>query len=149
MSTSDWVLVANLGAVVVAAIAILAGLRGVQVQMRNTTFLEYTERYNTIMSALPFYARQPGSGFDVMALSADKQTELFETYRAYFNLCWEEQWLRKLKRIDSKTWKVWTLSMRQVMDYPGFDEAWRVLRPEYQPYGTFVAFFEGIRAMPS
>ena len=61
MTTTQWIAIASLATVIVSALAIAAGLKGVRDQMRITVFLTYTERYAKIMRDMPFEAREPGA----------------------------------------------------------------------------------------
>ena len=61
-------------------------------------------------------------------------------FREYLNLCSEEMWLHKNRRIDRQTWTVWEHGMRQVARFPSFLEAWQVLSVEYEYYGDFQRF---------
>ena len=145
MNIADWVLLANVAAVLVAAAAIVYSVRGLSEQFQMTTFLEYTKRYGQIMAMLPFDARHPHSDFRLADVSEEERNDFLKTYRDYFNLCWEEWWLREKKKIDEATWAVWVEAMRQTMDFPCFDEAWDALKSEYDPYGDFWSWFKGVR----
>lgn len=128
-----------------SAAAIIYSVRGLSEQFQMTTFLEYTKRYGQIMASLPFEARQPDSDFGLSRLSEEERGDFLKTYRDYFNLCWEEWWLHGMNKIDHTTWGVWVEAMRQTMDFPCFDEAWKALKSEYDPYGDFWIWFEGVR----
>ena len=80
MNIADWVLLANVAAVLVAAAAIAYSVRGLSEQFQMTTFLEYTKRYGQIMSKLHFAARQPHSDFRLAELSTDKRGDSLKTY---------------------------------------------------------------------
>jgi hypothetical protein len=145
VTSTDWILVANFAAVAVAAAAIWFSIRSLRNQIQVSTFLEYTKRYNKVMARLPYEARKPTGHFRVEELSSSQQQEFFSTYRDYLNICWEETWLSQNDRIDKETWKLWKESIRQTMDFPGFDDAWQELRSEYEPYGEFASFIEDQR----
>lgn len=65
---------------------------------------------------------------------------MLEAFREYFNLCSEEMWLYKHRRIDRETWNIWEQGMRQVARFPSFLEAWQVLNIEYEYYDDFQRF---------
>jgi hypothetical protein len=88
----------SLAAVVVSALAIVAGLKGVRDQMRVTVFLEYTERYARIMQNMPYEAREPGSGYQLASQSSEERHRVLAVFREYLNLCSEEKWLHDQKR---------------------------------------------------
>jgi hypothetical protein len=143
MTLADWVLIANLVTVVVAAVAIWVSVRGLNGQMQMTTFIEYTSRFSRIASSLPFDARQPGSTFTPASLTKREYESFLSTYREYFNLCWEEWWLYGQERIDPETWGVWKDCMRQTMAFPGAVHAWNELESEYKSDPNFFGFFKG------
>jgi hypothetical protein len=131
---------ASLAAVVVSALAIVAGLKGVRDQMRVTVFLEYTERYAKIMQNMPYQAREPGSGYQLASQSSEERYRVVAVFREYLNLCSEEKWLHDQKRIDRPTWKIWECGMQDVARFPSFREAWSLLEPEYTGYKDFQNF---------
>ena len=140
MTATQWIVIASLAAVVVSAVAIVAGLKGVRDQMRVTVFLEYTERYAKIMQSMPYAAREPGSGYRLAAQSEEERRRVLTVFREYLNLCSEEKWLRDRKRIDGPTWKIWEQGMLDVARFPPFREAWTLLEPEYSGYREFQLF---------
>jgi hypothetical protein len=142
MTATQWIVIASIAAVVVSAIAIVAGLKGVRDQMRVTVFLEYTERYAKIMQNMPYAARDPGSGYRLAEQSEEERHRVLAVFREYLNLCSEEKWLRDRKRIDRPTWKIWEQGMLDVARFPPFSEAWSLLEPEYSAYGDFQLFIK-------
>jgi len=140
MNTTQWIASASVAAVVISALAIAAALKGVRDQLRVTIFLTYTERYSKIMNEVPFEARQPGSGYRLTSRPDDERTRVLEAFREYFNLCSEEMWLYKHRRIDRETWNIWEQGMRQVARFPSFLESWQVLNIEYEYYDDFQRF---------
>jgi hypothetical protein len=146
MTTDQWLVVANLGTVVVAVVTVFLGLKGVRDQLRTATFLAYTKRYGKIMRRLPFDARRPGSKFHLHELSEPERENVLAAYQDYINLCSEEWWLAGLGRVDKRTWNVWKGSISQVMRHPCFDEIWGELEHEYAAFPEFVAFMNGLRA---
>lgn len=140
MTATQWITVASLAAVVVSALAIVAGLTGVRDQMRVTVFLEYTERYSEVMQNMPYAAREPGSGYQLSSQSDEERQRVLGVFREYLNLCSEEKWLHDQKRIDHPTWKIWETGMQDVARFPSFHEAWSLLELEYAGYEDFQNF---------
>jgi hypothetical protein len=140
MNSTQWIASASIAAVVVSASAIAAALRGVRDQLRTSVFLTYTERYSKVMNEVPFEARQPGSGYRLASRPEDERIRVLGAFREYFNLCSEEMWLHKHRRIDHETWSVWEQGMRQVARFPSFLEIWQILGAEYDYYGDFQHF---------
>jgi len=120
----------QVGAVIVATIAVAVGLKGVRDQLRLSVFLAYTERYANIMRDMPFEAREPGSGYRLSARPDKERHQVLSIFREYLNLCSEESWLHDHHKIDHPTWDVWVRGMRDPAHFPCFREAWEVLAPE-------------------
>lgn len=140
MTTDQWIAVASIAAVVVAAIAIVAALKGVRDQLQVTVFLTYTDRYAKAMHDLPFEARRPGSEYRIAVLPVNERASVLSAYREYFNICSEEIWLHQRRRIDHATWAVWEKGMQQVARFPCFIEAWESLSFEYEYFDAFRDF---------
>jgi hypothetical protein len=143
MTTTQWIAVASVAAVVVSAFAIAAALKGVRDQLRVTVFLTYTERYAKIMNGVPFEARRPGSKYRLNLQPADERDRVLSAFREYFNLCSEEMWLYEHRRIDQATWRIWERGIQQVAQFPSFWEAWEFLSCEYDYYEKFQEFVTG------
>jgi hypothetical protein len=140
MTATQWIVIASLAAVIVSALAIVAGLKGVRDQLRVTIFLEYTERYSKVMQNMPYMAREPGSGYQLASHSEEERRRVLAVFREYLNLCSEEKWLHDQKRIDGPTWKIWEQGMLDVARFPPFREAWSLLQTEYGGYRDFQFF---------
>jgi hypothetical protein len=91
MTTTQWIAIASLAAVVVSAFAIFAGLKSVRDQLRITIFLEYTRRYSKIMQHMPFEAREPGGHYSLASKSEDERYRILSVFREYLNMCSEEK----------------------------------------------------------
>lgn len=135
---------ANVAAVAVGAVAIIAALNGVRNELWMITFAEYTRRYDTIMNELPFEARHPGGDFLLDRLQSSERTRVLGTVRRYLNLCSEELYLRKRKKIDRQTWSIWQTGIKDTMRLPGFTGAWDLLRVEYDYFPEFCAFMDNL-----
>lgn len=140
MTATQWIVIASLAAVIVSALAIVAGLKGVRDQLRVTIFLEYTERYSKVMKSMPYMAREPGSGYQLTSQSEEERRRVLAIFREYLNLCSEEKWLHDQNRIDEPTWKIWEQGMLDVARFPSFGEAWSLLQSEYSGYRDFQVF---------
>ena len=112
MTAAQWITVASLAAVVVSALAIVAGLRSVRDQLRVTIFLEYTKRYSEIMQHMPFEAREPGGLYRLASQSKEERHRVLSVFREYLNMCSEEKWLHDHRRIDHATWRIWERGMQ-------------------------------------
>ena len=90
MTAAQWITVASLAAVVVSALAIVAGLKSVRDQLRMAIFLEYTKRYSKIMQHMPFEARQPRGRYK-LASQPENEHRILSAFREYLNMCSEEK----------------------------------------------------------
>jgi hypothetical protein len=146
VSAADWGIAASVAAVVVSAIAVVVALKGVRDQLRTATFLAYTERYGKIMAHVPYAARRPGSDYRLDKVAMQERIDVLSAFRDYFNLCSEELFLHSIGRIDGKTWQIWRLGIKQVMEFPCYEETWKELGPEYEYYRDFVRFMADLHA---
>ncbi|HEU0283278.1 MAG TPA: hypothetical protein VFQ99_05800 [Gallionella sp.] len=102
MSNSDWI---NLGSaiatflgVVVAAVAIWLQMKKLNNQLLIQQFSEYTKRYQEIILHFPETINEPTFDF-----AADQNRNCTMRYmRAYFDLCFEEWYLKQRELIDCK-----------------------------------------------
>lgn len=140
MTSTQWIVVASLAAVVVSALAIFAGLNSVRDQLRITVFLEYTKRYSKIMQHVPFEAREPGGHYRLASQSESERFRILSVFREYLNMCSEEKWLHDHRRIDHATWRIWVHGMRDAACLPSFRDAWQILYQEYGAYADFQDF---------
>jgi hypothetical protein len=140
MTAAQWITVASVTAVVVSALAIVAGIKSVRDQLRIAIFLEYTKRYSKIMQHMPFEAREPGGSYTLSSQPEDERRRILSVFREYLNMCSEEKWLHDHRRIDHATWRIWERGMQDTASFPSFRDAWKVLCPEYDAYTDFQNF---------
>ena len=81
MTAGQWITTASVAAVVVSALAILAGLKSVRDQLRIAIFLEYTKRYSKIMHGMPYEAREPGSGYELGSQPEEERHRVLAIFR--------------------------------------------------------------------
>jgi hypothetical protein len=142
MSANEIIAIAAVGTLLVTAMAVLVTLKGVRDELWLQTFAEYTRRYVECVRELPPEARDPAADFALDALEGPERHRILNAARLYVNLCSEEHYLHDRKRIDSETWDIWALGMRDAFRLPWFRSAWRALRHEYEPYIDFCIFFD-------
>lgn len=130
--------------VLVAALAICVGLRGVKKQMFVAVFNQYTQRYANIMDGLPAGTRDPKSKITLEDLDEKKRQEVLRVGRRYFNLCSEEMWLAQKGHLDQTTWGIWETGIRQTMRLQSMSDAWEELESEYEYFGEFHEFMNEI-----
>lgn len=141
MTAADWI---QLGIFAVTGFALAMSLRSVRDQLWLQTFSEYTRRYLDILDSLPEEARVPDESLDPNELRPAERRKLLISLRRYFNLCSEEFYLRKRKRIDAETWRIWESGIQATMRLPTFRNGWTILGPEYAYFAGFHAFMEDV-----
>lgn len=144
MSAEVVVALAELTAVIVGVSALWVSLRGINNQLWLLTFTEYTKRYSEAMTAMPAGVRRREGGMDVDLLPETQREEVLACFRNYFNLCSEEYYLFKNKKIDAATWSIWEDGMRSMICSPSFRQGWSALRAEYESFPQFVARFDAL-----
>ena len=146
MKVADLVTVAHIAAVVgvvsvlVAMGATAAALRGVREQLRLQVFLEFTRRYNELVLDLPEGARDPR--VDPDTVSRIDPAALRRFARGYFNLCSEEHFLQRQKKIEPTIWSIWCSGIDNVLRLSWLRSLWGELRVEYEPYREFADFMD-------
>lgn len=141
MTVSDWI---QLGVLAATGLAIVMSLRAVRDRLWLQTFSDYTRRYDDILDRLPEEARLQEQSLNLDELPTAQRGKLLVGFRRYFNLCSEEFYLRKRKRIDGETWGIWESGIRATMRLPTFGRAWEIIGPEYAYFGDFQAFMQGV-----
>lgn len=143
MGMQDIAAWAQVAAVLAAAVAIYASLRGIRNDLWLQMFTEYTSRYSAITSELAQGLRTK-QGPCLQELADSEREKALGTMRRYFNLCSEEMYLFVNKKIDKKTWSIWSKGIEGAMARPFFDEAWTALRDDYQFFPDFIEYMDGI-----
>ncbi len=146
MSAEVVVAVAELAAVVVGVGALWVTLGGIKNQLWILTFTEYTKRYSEAMTAMPAGVRRRENAVDIDALPEQERERLLACFRNYFNLCSEEYYLFKNKKIDAATWSIWEDGMESVVCCPSFRQGWSALREEYESFPQFRTHFDNLVA---
>jgi len=122
-------------------------LIGIRNQLWMQMFAEYTRRYSEIMDEVPFEARRPGGAYSLEALPTDQHHEVLRALRNYLNLCSEELYLAKTRRLDRRTWRIWTSGIKDTLRLPCFNAGWREMRGEYEYFPEFVTFIDHVAPM--
>ena len=119
-------------------------LRSVRDRLWLQTFSDYTSRYLDIVDRLPDEARDSDTALNPETLPAGERRRLMIGLRRYFNLCSEEFYLRKRRRIDDETWRIWAGGIQATMRLPTFSTAWTIIGPEYDYFADFQAFMRRV-----
>jgi hypothetical protein len=136
--------IAQLGVLVVTAVAVYVTLRGLRDQLWLQTFTDYTRRYLNVIEDLPDAARLPAGQWSAEAVSGEDRRAIDRAIRRYLNLCSEEFYLHSRGRIDRQTWEVWRNGMRATMALPAFQDGWARVGPDYAYYAEFHLFMADI-----
>jgi hypothetical protein len=135
--TQVFLIVLALGSLVVALVSIRR-------QLWLATFTEYTRRYADAMHHMPFDARRAAPPKSLDTVDEEYRKSVLTAMRRYFNLCSEELYLRKIGRIDKKTWEIWLAGIKDSTKEPYFASSWEFLRPEYGGFPEFCSFVDDI-----
>ena len=128
--------------IIVAALAIWWGLRGVRRQMWLSTFFDYTKRYAEIIDRLPPSVRVPGDFLKLSDLPPPERERILSALRQYFNLCSEEHYLAEQRVLDRKTWGIWSTGIKDAFRNSVFRDGWALVLVEYEMYPEFCTFMD-------
>ena len=147
MSFSDWMSLITTVATACSAIAtgfaawvVYSQLGKLSRQITLQTFADYTKRYQSIILNLP----EDINASDFV-LNGDRSdyTKTMRYMRAYFDLCFEEWDLNRLKMIDTRHWSVWRGGIETALSKPAFKQAWEIIRKDTRFGREFESFVEG------
>jgi hypothetical protein len=139
-SVDIWLTLIQVGAVAVAAAAVIVTLSGIKRQLWLATFSDYTRRYSEITERVPIEARLSPDTFGLDTIQGPERDRLLGVAICYFNLCSEEFHLRQTKIIDEKTWLIWETEMRSAFQRRWLREAWVLIDREYDSFTEFHEF---------
>jgi len=91
-------------------------LRQIKNQQKLDYYNEFTNRYREIMVNLPLLDTQ--DKFDDCVL---------RWYAAYFDLCCEQQTLRKMQKFNDEIWIDWEQGIQSSFQKPNYQQAWKQL----------------------
>lgn len=139
MQTSD---IIALLALSISILSLWLQNSGSQKQIMLSNFLEYTQRYQEIISHFP--KDVINQNFDITSMPENEQESLLRYMWMYFDLCYEEYQLHKLGFINSNLWKFWDIGMKSAFSRPAFQQSWYLIRDKtkYEPDLDFVKFVE-------
>lgn len=87
-------------------------------QLKQSFFADYTKRYQEIMLHLPDKIFQESGDYNEL----DCVTKRY--LRAYIDLCSEEFYLNKIKKLDNKVWENWKEGIYYAFNKKIIIEAW-------------------------
>lgn len=113
-------LITALGSVATAVAVFLAWLqlRAARDQARSQFEDRLVEQFRAIVAKLPVEALLGES------LSGDLQQKMLGVFYSYIDLCNEQAFLHKKRRIRNETWDEWRQGIASLMRLPAFHAAW-------------------------
>lgn len=114
-------------------------LREIKNELWLSVFSKYTTRYENIIGKIPFQAFLQSS-----ELTDEELSENLSHFRAYFNLCSEEFYLNRAKKIEKMVWFTWDEEMRKTFRCPSFKKAWKEVKEITCYDDRFITFVENI-----
>lgn len=132
--------IASLGALAVAIWGLVQNNRVHKRQSNAQIFLEYTGRYERIMSDYPdgaFEAR-----LDAGEALPDPSEALSMVVLRYLNLCSEEFYLWRRGFLSADIWGIWEAELRRMIRSPLVRREWIQLRSEFESYPEFVRYVD-------
>lgn len=142
MSLEAFAALAQVVAVIVAAIAVVISLQGLRKQMWLITFSEYTRRYAELRRELPLVGGASDGAFELAQLKGAEHARMLMVLACYLNLCSEEMYLHGKGTIDAETWRMWDAEITSTLSLPWFVDAWAQLRDHYDSYPEFLQYVE-------
>lgn len=112
--------------------------------MNAQLFLEYTSRYELIMSSFPAEARS--ARLDSSGHPPEQSEDLTTAVLRYLNLCSEEFYLWKRKYLARDIWNIWESELQKTLQSKLLLREWESLRREFESYPEFVEYVERAQA---
>ena len=131
--------------IMVAALSIVSGLRGVKNQIQVSAYLEYTKRFSEVYRPMRRALRKYEGIQSIKELSPDEFHDLRERVGSYFGLLASEFHLYKQGYIDQVTWQVWSEGVPRVVGNPLVYEFWLELKQVFAAVEGFESFIESKR----
>ena len=144
MDLNTLVDIGTLVSLVVAAGGLFFGIRVYRRQMNAQLFLEYTSRYELIMSSFPAEARS--ARLDLSGHPPEQSEDLTTAVLRYLNLCSEEFYLWKRKYLARDIWNIWESELQKTLQSKLLLREWESLRREFESYPEFVEYVERAQA---
>jgi hypothetical protein len=143
LSAGDWIAIGAafiaLVGVAVAIVALVQQIRALRKQLFLQTFSDYTKRYQEIILHFPEDINQ--SDFDLS--SRNDRSSVMRYMRAYYDLCFEEFHLFRMRLIDQSVWESWREGMEVAFSKTAFQQSWDQIKTDTQYGDDFCALVEG------
>lgn len=138
--------ITTIASVLLAAVSIVHAASVNRRQTNVQVFLDYTKRYEKIMSELPddglaFRLRQDGD-------PPPESARLRRTILRYLNMCSEEYYLCKRGYLAPNIWKIWEAEFQRTLKSPLLKREWEVLRTEFAAFSEFAHYVDAAMKQP-
>ncbi|MCF7823054.1 MAG: hypothetical protein K9N35_02685 [Candidatus Marinimicrobia bacterium] len=143
MSIELLIQIATLIGVAVAAGSLIIGVIAYKRQINAQLFIEYTKRYEQIMSQFPdsaIYWR-----LDSAKHIPQESRELSEAMLKYLNLCSEEFYLQNKRYLSKNIWSIWEDELKKTLANDLYRREWPKLKSEFSSYPAFSDYVEAIQ----
>ena len=94
-------------------------------QIKQTFYMEYTKRFQEIILHLP--TKIHDDQFSINELKDEEHEETMRYMRVYFDLCYEESFLKQQGHIDQNVWDDWKQGMKSMFKKQAFKDAWEII----------------------
>lgn len=139
MDSQGWApTIVELGVLLVGVGALWFQIGALRKQLTIQNFSDYTKRYQEIILHFPEDVNE--RTFKLKARDNSEYIRTMRYMRAYFDLCYEEYYLRTRKLIDKELWSVWEGGMKVAFGKPAFQQAWAIIREDSEYGDTFESF---------
>jgi hypothetical protein len=123
-----------------AVIMIVVAIRAYRRQTNALVFLEYTKRYEVVMTLFPTEARRARLNLD--GEIPEPNENLTVAVLRYLNLCSEEFYLCQRGYLAKDVWKIWEAELKRTLQSPLVKREWGALNNEFQAYPEFQLYVE-------
>jgi hypothetical protein len=143
MTLEQAVQIGTLISVAIAAIGLIFGVIVYSRQMNAQLLLEYTKRYEEIMSSLPSNART--ARFDLFKEPPAPSEEITTVILRYLNMSSEEFYLQRKKYLSKPIWSIWEDELVRTLQSPLVKREWDILKVEFKSYPEFYEYVEQVQ----
>ncbi len=128
--------------ILIAAASLFWGFYTYKKQSNIQVFLQYTQRYESIMDSFPEDARFYRFNYEkALPLESEKLTI---AVLKYINLCSKEYYLRESGQLSKKVWNIWKDEMERTLQSNLVKREWPKINSEFKSYNKFQRYVENL-----
>ena len=135
--------IGSLLATIIAATSVIIGIRVYKRQMNAQVFIEYTKRYEEVLSSFPKEAQEVR--LDLTGDPPETSKEITQAVLRYLNLCSEEYYLCDEGYLSKKIWRIWEAELKRTIQSPLLKREWIDLKKEFESYPEFSDYINSIQ----